>query len=218
MSELGIIIQARMGSSRLPGKIAADICGETVLRRVVRQCRAIRSSRRVRIAAPYHEEIETMAKAMGVPVFWGPEHDVLERYYLAAREFDADPIIRITADCPLLDPELCDKTVKLFNDGGCSYAAIGEGKTFPRGYGCEVFSQYTLSLANELALSPYDREHVTSWMERNVRCKYLTQDIDQSHMNFSVDTLEDLNRVRAIYAKLNGDTSLAATVRAYGQD
>lgn len=208
-----IIIQARMGSKRLPGKVLMDIGGKPMLQHVIERCRMIGPM--VIIAVPDEgasARLDEIANQCGALTFFGSPMNVLKRYRDAAIHFELDKVMRITADCPLLDPKLCQEVMKIDR---CEYAAIDWPRTFPKGMGCEVFWADALRGAHRLATLSSDIEHVTPWLQRANICKYLEQEIDQSHLNFSVDTQEDLNRVRAIYAKLNGDTSLAATVRAY---
>lgn len=211
-----VIIQARMGSTRLPGKVLMDIGGKPMLQHVIERCRTIAPAAILAVPDELASlPLEKIAYCLGVPTYFGSEMDVLQRYVGAAREHDVTAIMRITADCPLLDPSLCQRVGNLYNRTHCGYAAIDWPRTYPKGMGCEVFSAQAARVALRQDNTAEDHEHVTPWMQRNLKCEYLTQEIDQSHMNFSVDTLEDLNRVRSIYAKLNGDTSLAATVRAY---
>jgi spore coat polysaccharide biosynthesis protein SpsF len=193
----GIIVQARLGSKRFPRKTQAIVNGRQMYLAVLDRCLEIGPM--VILAVPKGEYFCFMSPEMPprYETTTGPEDDVLERYLIAANEYNLDLIMRITADCPLLRPDLCRKVLELYNEGGCSYAAIGWPQGgFPKGYGCEVFSRFTLQLANELAVDPSDREHVTPWMERNVRCKYLQNDKDESHLNYCVDTMEDLERIR----------------------
>jgi spore coat polysaccharide biosynthesis protein SpsF (cytidylyltransferase family) len=190
-----VIVQARMGSKRFPGKVLQQLDRWPIIRHVLHRARQI--GPHVILAIPHDDWGHFHTESWSIVC--GPEDDVLERYLIAANAHGIDLIMRITADCPLLRPDLCRKVLDLYGGGGCSYAAIGwpEGG-FPKGYGCEVFSRFTLQLANDLAKDQYDREHVTPWMERNVRCKYLQNDKDEAHLNYSVDTPEDLERLRAL--------------------
>jgi spore coat polysaccharide biosynthesis protein SpsF (cytidylyltransferase family) len=190
-----IIVQARTRSTRFPGKVLKPLLGKTVLKRVLEKCMEIGPI--VRLTVPsYDHELANLTIGMSIPVFYGPENDLLERFVNASRGDGIETIMRITADCPLLDPELCRQTLKLYNDGECSYAAIDHPRGgFPKGYGCEVFSKFSLCLANELATSAYDREHVTPWMQKNLRCKYMENEKDESNLNFCVDYPEDIERL-----------------------
>ena len=199
--KIAAIIQARMGSKRFPGKVMADLCGKPVLQHVIERTKEIGIP--VFLTTP-DVELASLALKFGITFSVGHKPpDVLTGYYDGARIQELDLIMRITGDCPLLSSNLCQKVIGLYNEGGCEYAAIGwpEGG-FPKGYGCEVFSYLALHMADQLAgLIPGDREHVTPWMQRNVRCKYLQNDKDESHLNYSIDTPEDLERVRNIVQK-----------------
>lgn len=195
-----VIIQARMGSRRFPAKVMADLWGKPILRHVIERCERIKADGII-LDVPKQDTILTRlaADCRITCTTYQENGDLLEAYFLAAKQYAVDTIIRITGDCPLLDPELCNKTIELYRSGHCSYAAIGwPDGGFPKGYGCEVFSFFTLQLANELATDPHDREHVTPWMHRNVRCKYLQNETDESHLNYCVDYPEDLERLKAM--------------------
>lgn len=191
-----VIIQARMGSKRFPGKILAKLGDKTVLGHVVARAKEIGPRVIVATDAASERHIPT-GPDLPSDFFIGPGDDVLLRYLKCAEAYHIDIIMRITADCPLLDPELCKKVLAMHMEHRC-FCAIAENKTFPKGYGCEVFSRRAIELANEYAKDDYDREHVTSWMERNLRCIYLTQEKDESHLNYCVDYPEDIPRLEAI--------------------
>lgn len=186
----GVIVQARLGSKRFPKKVLAELNGKPILRHVLDRAKEIGPI--VILATPdlqlttFHENY-----------YLGSENDVLSRFIGAARAYSLETIVRITGDCPLLRPDLCRKVIELYRKSGASYAAIVEGKTFPKGYGCEVFSRVALDMADALATDPYDREHVTPWIEDHCHKAYLTQEADESHLNYCVDTIEDLERIRA---------------------
>ncbi|HEY6019203.1 MAG TPA: NTP transferase domain-containing protein [Candidatus Paceibacterota bacterium] len=193
MSRVGVIIQARTGSKRFPGKVLANLAGKPVIQHVVERCREF--GEKTIIVAPHYDV--GVFTDLGVRVFYGPEDDVLTRYFRAARAYRFDPIVRITADCPLIRPDLMEKTYKL--SLGCTYAAIDWPRGgFPKGYGCEIFTMTALELANAFATDQYDREHVTPWMQRNLRCRYLQNDKDESHLNYCVDVPEDIGRLEQI--------------------
>jgi spore coat polysaccharide biosynthesis protein SpsF (cytidylyltransferase family) len=203
--KIAAIIQARMGSKRFPGKVMADLCGKPVLQHVIERTKEIGIP--VILSTP-NKQLASFALMRGIGASAEQEPpDVLSHYWKIAKAQRLDIIMRITGDCPLLQPALCEKVLAIFDRGRCTYAAIGypEGG-FPKGYGCEVFTKFTLKLANELATDEADREHVTPWMHRNVRCKYLQNDKDESHLNYSIDTPEDLERVRIIVQKQMIDT------------
>lgn len=195
----GVIIQARLGSKRFPGKVLAALAGKTVLERVLEQCLRIDTDEIILATPESSMALSDVARGYSIKTVTGPEDDILMRYLIAANAYPIDIIMRITADCPLIEPKLCNKVLELYQKGDCKYAAIGwpEGG-FPKGYGCEVFSRKTLELADQLAVTDEDREHVTPWMQRNVKCQYLQNEKDESHLNYCVDEPGDINRLERI--------------------
>ncbi len=205
------IIQARMGSTRLPGKALRDICGRTMLARVVRRTMRSRLVDEVTVATTTKPEdiaIIDECRSLGVRYFRGSEQDVLDRYYGAAREFCADAIVRITSDCPLIDPEIIDQVVQAFLDKKTDYASNILVSTYPRGLDVEVFSMDALEKAYAKASVDYQHVHVTPYLYQNpglFRLLSVTGDEDYSHYRWTVDTQEDLNLVRAIYQRIDRD-------------
>lgn len=198
------IIQARMGSSRLPGKVLMDLGGETVLGRVVRRLRRARRIEAIAVAttdARQDEVIVQVCRQLNVPTFRGSEHDVLDRYFQAAKAFRSDTVVRITSDCPLIDPEIVDDVVSSFVDQQADFACNVLRRTYPRGLDAEVFSMPALTKAWQAAGS-HQREHVTTWFYENpdlVRLASVFNDEDFSRHRWTVDTAEDLKLARAIY-------------------
>jgi len=188
---IAVIVQARLGSTRFPRKVLADLNGKPVLQHVMERAEQIGLP--AILATP---DLELAQQPYVQKYHLGSEHDVLGRFAECAKRHRLETIIRITADCPLIQPELCRKLLRLYWNTGVSYAAIAEGKTFPKGYGCEVFSRFALDLANAMAGDPHDREHVTTWIEDHCHKAYLTQETDEADMNYCVDTIEDLERIR----------------------
>lgn len=154
------IIQARMGSKRLPGKVLLPLNGHTVIREVITRCQKIPGIDEVCVATPDHKIADTIDGLCSV--VFGPEDDVLKRYVIAAEMMKASVIMRITADCPLLSPSLCGAV--LYALGGHDYASNLEPRTFPQGFDCEAFTIRTLRWADEFCKHSQDREHVTPWM------------------------------------------------------
>lgn len=209
---VGAIIQARMGSSRLPGKVLADIEGRTMLARVIDRVRLAREVHDVLVAtsdAAGDDAVAAAAAAEGLTAVRGSEHDVLDRYVQAARHARLDVVVRVTADCPLLDPDLTDAVIRLVIDGQgqVDYAANTLRRTFPRGLDVEVAPMATLERAWREARSLHERAHVFPWVyEVPGRCRLagVTHDTDWSHLRWTVDTPEDLAAVRGIYRALAG--------------
>jgi spore coat polysaccharide biosynthesis protein SpsF len=202
------ILQARMGSSRLPGKSLQDLAGRPLLAHVIARARAIDGIDRVVVATttdPRDEAIEALAQAEGVAAFRGSEDDVLDRFYGAAKTHGGDVIMRLTADCPVLDPRVSGMVLKRFMQGDVDYAGIGSPPTYPDGLDTEVFSIVALERAWREATLPSEREHVTPYIWKHpdeFRLVNLTHDPDLSAHRWTVDTAEDLAFVRAVYGHL----------------
>ncbi len=205
------IIQARMGSTRLPGKVLKDIHGRTMLARVVR--RSMRSALidKVVVATTRNkvdDVIVTECESLGVSSFRGSEEDVLDRYYEAAKTFSADIVVRITSDCPLIDPEIIDRIVHVFLDRSPDYASNTIESTYPRGLDVEVFTYGALESAWREASEDFQHVHVTPYIYQHPdRFKILSVTCDENCSNYrwTVDTKEDLDLIRAIYAKIDKD-------------
>ena len=202
------IVQARMGSTRLPGKVLQDLAGEPILARVVnRTCRA-KTLQEVVIATTTNtvdDVIVKLCEARGWSWFRGSEEDVLDRYYHAAKKYQADFIVRITSDCPLIDPEVIDHVVQEFleRQPEVDYASnTWPRRTFPRGLDTEVMRMDVLERAWREDRNPAWREHVTPYIYRNpdrFRIHNVVSPVDYSAMRWTVDTQEDLAFVRKIY-------------------
>jgi spore coat polysaccharide biosynthesis protein SpsF len=199
------IIQARMGSTRLPGKVLKDLGGETVLARVVNRTRRAKLLDEVVVATtiqPADDAIVGECGRLSVACFRGDEADVLDRYHRAAQRFSADAIVRITSDCPLIDPELVDATVHAFLNQKPDYATNALVVTYPRGLDVEVFTADALARTWGAAKEPYQRTHVTTYMYENpeiFKIVSLTAEKDWGKYRWTLDTGEDLEAIREIY-------------------
>jgi spore coat polysaccharide biosynthesis protein SpsF len=209
------VIQARMGSSRLPGKVLKDISGRTMLARVVRRTSRSTLLNRVIVATTFASRDKAIideCESIGIPSFRGSEQDVLDRYYQAAKQFYAEAVVRITSDCPLVDPEIIDRVIQAFLKEGADYASNTTMCTYPRGLDVEVFSVSALEKAWREAREPYQRVHVTPYFYQNpelFKIVPVTDDEDNSHYRWTVDTKEDLDLVRTVYAKMDRDDSFS---------
>jgi len=205
------IIQARMGSTRLPGKVLQEIGGETMLARVVRRAQQAASLDRVVVATTSEvadEAIVAECKHLGVPAFRGDEQDVLDRYYQAARAYEAQAIVRITSDCPLIDPGVIDRVVACFLEAQPDYASNSLQRRYPRGLDTEVMTQSALERAWRQAVEPYQRIHVTPYLYQHpeqFRLLSVVNDQDFSGHRWTVDTVEDLAFVREVYRRLGNN-------------
>ena len=204
------IVQAHMGSTRLPGKVLRLIGERTMLARVVRRASRARSLSEVVVACstePDDAAIVRECDALGIRSFRGSDSDVLDRFLGASREFPADGYVRITSDCPVIDPEVVDMVVDRFVAGGFDYVSNTVDRTFPRGLDTEVFSREGLEKVAASATVEYERVHVTPRFYRNpdqFRIGQVTQDADQSALRWTVDTPDDLAFLTAVYRELGG--------------
>ena len=210
------IVQARMGSSRLPGKVMKAILGRPMLGHIVERLRAVPALADVVVATSDREQDEAIcAFCAGENIRWlaGSEADVLDRFYRAAVREGGDPLIRITADCPLVDPELVTRLMARYDTGEFDHVAVATGAgamflsggRFPDGLDAECFSFDALARAWREATDALDREHVTPYIWRNkeiFRCGHLLSDTDYSAMRWTVDTEEDFALIDRIYQAL----------------
>jgi spore coat polysaccharide biosynthesis protein SpsF (cytidylyltransferase family) len=192
-----VIVQARMGSHRLPGKVLKDLAGTTALARCLRRCQRIRTVQTVVCAvpeAPENRPIAQEAERSGATVIYGPSDDVLARYVKAARAVGADRVIRITSDCPLIDPEICDQMVRFYEQSGADYGCNNMPPTWPHGLDCEIFSSELLYRADENAHAPHEREHVTPWIRTHPKlhkANFRAPSADLAQHRWTLDYAED---------------------------
>jgi spore coat polysaccharide biosynthesis protein SpsF len=154
---------------------------------------------------PTDDAIEKFCQLNGVPCFRGNEHDVLDRYYRAAKHFRANVIVRLTADCPLLDPATIDKVVETFMTGKFDYCSNTQQPSYPDGLDTEVFTWNALGRSWQEAQLPSEREHVSSYITKNpglFRLGSVKHDEDFSHFRWTVDEPQDLELIREIYRHL----------------
>jgi spore coat polysaccharide biosynthesis protein SpsF len=205
------IIQARMGSTRLPGKVMKDLGGDTVLARVVHRVRRAKLSGEVIIATttnPADDLIVKECRRLSVSCFRGEETDVLDRYYRAADAAGAEAIVRITSDCPLIEPEITDDIIRAFLEQRPDYASNALQRTYPRGLDTEIMSFETLARAWREARRPYQRVHVTPYIYENPdKFTILSKigDIDYSHHRWTLDTPDDLDFIRVVYQRMGNN-------------
>ena len=203
------IIQARMGSTRLPGKVLRMLGRRTVLSHVVSGVRRATGFDGIVVATTDHDTddaIVSAARDLGVDVFRGSEADVLSRYYLAARESRADAVCRITSDCPLIDSDVLSAMLARFKKPISSprpqLVSNARIRTFPRGLDAEFFSMDALTEAHLEAREPYQREHVTPFLYENplrFPIDDYVYDRDLSHLRLTLDTDEDFELLTRIF-------------------
>tara|TARA_B100001540_G_scaffold250164_1_gene226073 strand:+ start:897 stop:1625 length:729 start_codon:yes stop_codon:yes gene_type:complete len=213
------IIQARMGSSRLPGKTLMELENKkTTLDFVIEQLSFSKLINRVVIATTSLDKdnvIEQKARTLGINCFRGSETDVLDRYYRCAKEFEMKTIVRITADCPIIDPIIVDKVIEQFQSGDYDYAANIIFRTYPVGTDTEIFSFNSLERCWNEAKQPSEREHVTPFMRNknsNFKTENIQNDQDLSHLRWTLDLKEDLILIREIVSKIKNRPILTSDV------
>ncbi|WP_434511446.1 cytidylyltransferase domain-containing protein [Desulfitobacterium sp. AusDCA] len=205
------IIQARMGSTRLPGKILKDLMGKSVLQHVIERVMQSQSIDEIVIATTTlnsDDAVVDEAVKCGVKYFRGSEDDVLGRYYGAAKENNAEIVVRITSDCPLIDPIVTDQVVNYFKnhkiyDVVTNASSDLSKRTYPRGLDTEVFSFAVLEKAFRHADKQYQREHVTPYIyENSQEIYYYKNAIDFSRYRWTLDTKEDFELIKEVYRHL----------------
>jgi spore coat polysaccharide biosynthesis protein SpsF len=200
---VAVIVQARLGSTRLPRKVLKPIVGKPMVTHVLERAAAIPGIDVVACAIPEGDDelAEVVGKTADLTIEGHPT-DVLDRYRYASQVADSDIVIRITADCPLIDPVICGQVLELFHKYEADYASnIYPDRTFPQGLDCEVMSFDALQRAAIYATEAYDREHVTPWLHRykDIKPVALSQRPDRGAMRWTVDYPEDLDFVRALW-------------------
>ena len=211
------IIQARMGSSRLPGKIMLDLAGRPVLWHVIDRVNYSKYVNKIVVATSIeskNDEVRHFCDKNSVLCFSGSEDDVLDRFYNAAINnsiSDDDIIIRITADCPLIDPNIIDKTIERFLEVNADYASNTVIPTYPDGLDCEVMRFSALSKAWEDAKLKSEREHVTPYIRNHPELFKITSienDEDISSLRWTLDEKEDYQLIKLIYDELYEENNI----------
>ena len=203
-----IIVQARLDSSRLPGKVLKPLAGGTVLAEVLRRCRAIPGADLVVCAVPDGEKDDPVAEEAqrcGAIITRGSESDVLDRYLQASRAVGANVVMRVTSDCPLIDPGVCGAVLGLRAEKGADYTCNNLPPSFPHGLDCEAFTRDALELAWREGTAPEDREHVTPWLRRAPeirRAGLAGPGGSLVHRRWTLDFPEDYDFFKAVFALL----------------
>lgn len=206
MTQVVVIVQARMGSTRLPGKVLKLIAGRPMLSYQLERLRRVKLATRIVVATTVNvpdDAIVALCAQEGVDCIRGSERDVLSRYCEAARVFNAEAIVRVTADCPLIDPELIDQAIGAYLHSGVQYDYVSNmlEPGWPYGMAVEVVSAIALAEAEAEARNEAEREHVTPfiyWRPERYRLKALTMTPDLSHQRWTVDTPEDFELISRI--------------------
>jgi spore coat polysaccharide biosynthesis protein SpsF len=206
---IGCIVQARMGSIRLPGKVLMNVDEKTfVLHSLITQLKNCKFLEKIVIATTNlkdDDKIEKFVTSMNIECFRGSQNDVLDRYYRCAQKFSFSTIVRITADNPLIDPTLVDDVIKIFNSNSFDYVSNAHIRSFPYGTETEVFSFNALEKVWQNAETNNEREHVTPYFY-NHPDKFNIYDVinkeNLSHLRWTVDTDIDLKLVQIIFSKI----------------
>lgn len=208
MPNIVAIVQARMSSTRLPGKVLKPLGSKIVLARVIHQLSGSQRINQIVLATSIDGSDDALigwARRAQLPYMRGSLHDVLDRYYRTATHYKADIVVRITADCPLIDPTVVDSVVERFLEGDCDYAANINPPTFPDGLDSEVMSFEALERAWVDAKLPADREHVTLYIRNNperFKIANVAYHDDISKLRLTLDTPEDYEFLNRLIQKL----------------
>ena len=212
-AEVAAIVQARMRSTRLPGKVMALISNKPMLQHIVERLQASCEVGTIIIATTTLEEddvLDRFARQTGFPCYRGEEQDVLARYYGAAVKFNVEVIVRICSDDPLIDPRIIDRVVQRHLGSSADYTSTGVSRMFPLGLDVEVFDYQALARAYREARQEYEREHVTPYIYMHPEIFELQSveaagKLRRPDLRLTVDTEEDLKLIREIFSYLHRD-------------
>jgi spore coat polysaccharide biosynthesis protein SpsF len=225
-----IVVQARTTSTRLPGKVLMDLAGRPMLAQQLLRLKRCRLADEIVVATTTNatdDRVVALARAAGVRWFRGSERDVLERYVGAVRDARADVVVRVTADCPLIDSDVSDRVIDALSGGSMpsDYASNVTPRTYPQGLDTEALFADTLERVHRMARSESAREHVTTFIYREHPDLFLVQSVtdqeDNSDLRWTVDEAADLELVRRLYDALGvgeravGYRELLAYARAH---
>jgi spore coat polysaccharide biosynthesis protein SpsF (cytidylyltransferase family) len=209
LKSAAVIIQARTGSERLPKKVLARIQDKPMIWYVIQRVKRVKGVKNIVLATTTKKTDQILlriAKENRISGFAGSNNDVLDRYYRCAMMYKADPVIRITGDCPLIDPILITKMLRFYSKNDYDYVSNTLKPTYPDGLDVEIFSFKTLEKIWKNAKLPSEREHVTSYIRNNLR-QFKTfnyvNDEDLSDHRWTVDEKQDLKFVRKIYSLMH---------------
>ncbi len=212
-----IILQARMGSTRLPGKVMMPLEGLPLVEGLLRRLTILHIPLILATSvAPKDNVLVEVARRCNIPVFQGSEEDVLDRFYQIVKGRHVDAVVRLTADCPLTDPVMVDRALDCFYQAGVDYLSNTLRRTYPKGFDIEIFKRSVLEETAANATSPYEREHVTPYIMTHsgrFRLANFAARDDWSSWRLTVDTKADYELVATVMAQLHGDTSYSAVKR-----
>jgi spore coat polysaccharide biosynthesis protein SpsF len=208
--QLFIIIQARMTSTRLPGKVLLPLCGQTVLEVMLERLAPFRDNIIIATTNDGTEKpITELCQRTDIRYYQGDTNNVLSRYYEAACEFGAQPkdiIVRCTSDCPLIDHRVTRAVIDFFKEHDFDYVVAGQEGGFPRGFDSEVFSFARLAEAYEHASTNYQKEHVTPYIKEHSTLGQLTTAHNGSKYRLTLDEPADYEAIKAVYQQFHDQT------------
>ncbi len=211
MKKIVTVVQARTGSTRLPGKVLLDILGRPLLLRMVERLQAASLAGTVVVATttdPSDDPIETLCAQYGLNCYRGSVHDLLDRHYQAGLLYGADAVVKIPSDCPLIDPAVIDRVLGFFLENSYDYAGNLHPATWPDGNDVEVMSMTALHKAWTEAARPLEREHTTPYFWENPQLFSIGNVVWETGLDFSmshrwtIDYPEDFNFIRTVYEYL----------------
>jgi len=197
-----------MGSTRLPGKVLKEVLGRPLLAYMIERVKQAKKVDEIIVATTHlaqDQPIIDLCNELNIPTFRGENQDVLSRFLEVADRHDLNVVIRLTADCPLIDPQVIDAAISLFEEGGVDYVTNALERTYPKGMDVEVFSREALEIMKEKAKDPYEKEHVTPYLYQGkeiFRHRHLKREEDRSSLRLTVDTLDDFTFVKHIIETL----------------
>ncbi|MEZ4752926.1 MAG: glycosyltransferase family protein [Bdellovibrionota bacterium] len=204
-----ITIEARMGSSRLPGKMLLPICEKPILQLVIERLKRVKLANEVVVATTVNlldDEIEALCKSIDCAYFRGSEPDVLDRLIQTAKAFDAEVIAQTTGDCPLIDPAVVDEAIKIFRESNVDYVSNRLDRTYPTGVDPQVFYTSALERVAEKTNDPDDREHGSYYIYTHphefTMKNFKAEDVNLPHYRWLLDYPEDFEFTKAIYERL----------------
>ena len=203
-----LVIQARMGSKRLPGKVMLKIGKYRIIELLFKRLSKAKMVDQIIVATSISPNNDSFCKFLTnkkIKFIRGSEQNVLQRFIDAAKSYNPEYIIRITADCPFLDSKMLDKMIRIFEKNKIDYLSNSNPPTFPDGLDIEIISYEALKRANKLAKSKYDREHVTTFIKKKKffkKINYVNKK-DLSNYRWTLDTKEDFLLIKKIFIKLN---------------
>ena len=215
--KITVIIEARTGSSRLRNKVVAEIEGKPMIFYVIDRVKQIKSVEQIILATTQEKNDKILieiAKQNSIGIFAGDSMDVLNRDYQCALKVSADPIIRITGDCPLLDPNVVENMLQFFLKNNYDYVSNRITPTYPDGLDAEIYSFETLQKTAQEAKWSSERELVTTYITKNPKKFKIfnyEQKTDLSNLRWAIDQKEDLKFVREIYSKMKPKTDFSMT-------